>query len=115
MMETNFIGPLRLSRAFASTLAANGGGAIINVLSVASWISPPMLGVYGASKAAAWSLTNGLRHELREQNTHVLGLHAGFIDTDLVRDIDAPKVDASVDREGGVRRSRRRKRRGARR
>jgi NAD(P)-dependent dehydrogenase (short-subunit alcohol dehydrogenase family) len=91
MMETNFFGPLRMSRAFAPTLAANGGGAIVNVLSVASWISSPLLAVYGASKSAAWSLTNGLRHELGEQKTQVVGVHAGFIDTDLVRDLDVPK------------------------
>lgn len=91
MMQTNFFGALRMSRAFAPTLAANGGGAIVNVLSVASWISSPLLAVYGATKSAAWSLTNGLRHELREQNTQVLGVHAGFIDTDLTRDFDVPK------------------------
>ena len=91
MMETNFIGPLLVSQAFAPTLAANGGGAILNVLSIASWISSPLLAMYAASKSAAWSLTNGLRHELREQNTQVTGVHAGFIDTDLVRGIDAPK------------------------
>jgi short-subunit dehydrogenase len=91
MLETNFFGPLRVSQAFAPTLAANGGGAILNVLSVASWVSSPLLAVYAASKSAAWSLTNGLRHELRDQNTQVLGLHAGFIDTDLVRDLDVAK------------------------
>ena len=80
-----------MSRAFAPVLAANGGGAILNVLSVASWISSPMLAVYGSSKAAAWSLTNGLRQELRAQGTQVLGMHMGFVDTDLVRDIDRPK------------------------
>jgi NAD(P)-dependent dehydrogenase (short-subunit alcohol dehydrogenase family) len=89
--ETNVLGPLRLSRAFAPVLAANGGGAILNVLSVASWISSPMLGGYGATKAAAWSLTNGLRHELRAQGTQVLGMHMGFVDTDLTRGIDLAK------------------------
>jgi short-subunit dehydrogenase len=72
-------------------LAANGGGAILNVLSIASWVSSPLLAVYGSSKAAAWSLTNGLRHELRAQGTQVLGMHMGFVDTDLVRDIERPK------------------------
>ena len=91
MLDTNFFGPLRLARAFAPVLARNGGGAMLNVLSVASWINSPLLGVYGASKSAAWALTNGLRNELRAQNTQVLGLHAGFIDTDLTRGIDGPK------------------------
>ena len=89
--EVNFIGPLRLARAFAPILANNGGGAIINVLSVASWMNGPMLATYGASKSAAWALTNGLRIELAQQGTQVVGLHAGFIDTDLTRNIDAPK------------------------
>jgi NAD(P)-dependent dehydrogenase (short-subunit alcohol dehydrogenase family) len=90
--EVNFVGPLRMARAFAPVLAKNGGGAIINVLSVASWMNGPMLATYGASKSAAWALTNGLRIELAEQGTQVVGLHAGFIDTDLARDVDAPKT-----------------------
>ena len=89
--EVNFVGPLRMARAFAPILAKNGGGAIINVLSVASWMNGPMLATYGASKSAAWALTNGLRIELADQGVQVVGLHAGFIDTDLARNIDAPK------------------------
>ena len=89
--EVNFFGPLRMARAFAPVLRKNGGGAIINVLSVASWMNGPLLATYGASKSAAWALTNGLRIELEAQGTQVLGLHAGFIDTDLARGIDAPK------------------------
>ena len=92
VLETNFFGPLHVSRAFAPVLAKNGGGAILNVLSVASWISGPSLAVYGASKSAAWAMTNALRIELEPQKTQVLALHAGFIDTDLTRDIDAPKA-----------------------
>ncbi|ASC68189.1 short-chain dehydrogenase [Achromobacter denitrificans] len=90
-LETNLIGPLLMAQAFAPALAANGGGALLNVLSIASWINRPLLGVYGMSKSAAWALTNGLRHELRDQGTQVLGLHMGFVDTDLTRGIDAPK------------------------
>jgi NAD(P)-dependent dehydrogenase (short-subunit alcohol dehydrogenase family) len=89
--ETNFFGPLRLSRAFAPVLARNGGGAILNVLSIASWINRPMLGIYGTTKSAAWALTNSLRHELRAQGTQVVGMHVGFVDTDLTRGIDMPK------------------------
>jgi NAD(P)-dependent dehydrogenase (short-subunit alcohol dehydrogenase family) len=89
--ETNFFGPLRMIQAFAPVLARNGGGAVLNVLSIASWINRPLLGVYGASKSAAWALTNGLRHELRAQGTQVTGLHMGFVDTDLTRGIEAPK------------------------
>ena len=89
--EVNFVGPLRMARAFAPVLAKNGGGAIINVLSVASWMNGPTLATYGASKSAAWALTNGLRVELARQGTQVVALHAAFIDTDLARDFDAPK------------------------
>ena len=90
-LETNLLGPLRVAQAFAPVLAVNGGGALLNVLSIATWINRPLLGVYGMSKSAAWALTNGLRHELREQGTQVLGLHMGFVDTDLTRGLDAPK------------------------
>ncbi|PWW10888.1 SDR family oxidoreductase [Mangrovibacter plantisponsor] len=91
-METNLFGPLRLAQAFAPVLAQPGGGAIINVLSVASWISSAMLPTYSVSKSAAWSLTNGLRLALAEQGTQVLGLHAGFIDTGMTKDFDVPKT-----------------------
>lgn len=90
-MEVNYYGPLRLARAFAPALAANGGGGLLNVLSVASWVHGMDLAVYGATKAAAWALTNGLRHELRAQGTQVLALHMGFVDTDLVHALDVPK------------------------
>lgn len=91
-METNLFGPLRLAQAFTPVLAQAGGGAIINVLSVASWISSAMLPTYSVSKSAAWSLTNGLRLALAEQGTQVLGLHAGFIDTGMTKDFDVPKT-----------------------
>lgn len=91
MLDTNFFGPLRLTQAFAPVLAANGGGAVMNMLSVASWINGPLLGAYGASKSAAWALTNGLRIELGGQGTQVVGVHAGFIDTGLTAGLDVPK------------------------
>ena len=93
-LETNFFGVLRMSRAFAPVLAANGGGALLNVLSVASWINFGQIAGYGASKAAAWSLTNSLRNELLGQRTQVLALHMGFVDTDMARPVDAPKTSA---------------------
>jgi NAD(P)-dependent dehydrogenase (short-subunit alcohol dehydrogenase family) len=90
-LETNFFGTLRVAQAFAPVLARNGGGALLNVLSIATWINRPQLGVYGASKSAAWALTNGLRHELRAQGTQVTALHMGFVDTDLTRGMEVPK------------------------
>jgi len=91
MLETNFFGVLRTSRAFAPILAANGGGAILNVLSIVSWINGGQLAAYAASKSAAWSLTNALRIELAPQRTQVTALHMAFVDTDLVREIDGAK------------------------
>lgn len=81
IFETNFYGMVRVSQAFAPVLSANDGGAIINVLSDATWFSRPMLTAYSATKSAAWSFTNALRIELREKNTQVLALHVGFLDT----------------------------------
>ncbi|RZI86140.1 MAG: SDR family oxidoreductase [Rubrivivax sp.] len=94
--ETNVIGVLRLSQAFAPILKANGGGGVLNVLSVVSWIGSPALATYAISKAATWSLTNGLRLELQAQNTQVLGLHMGFVDTDMARGFDMPKTAPEV-------------------
>lgn len=91
-METNYFGTLAMCRAFAPVLAKNGGGAIANMLSVVSWFTHPLNGSYGASKAAAQSLTNGLRTELKAQHTLVAGIYASFIDTDMVRTITAPKA-----------------------
>ncbi|MBJ7289912.1 MAG: SDR family NAD(P)-dependent oxidoreductase [Williamsia sp.] len=90
IFETNFFGNLRVANAFAPILAANGGGAMLNVLSAASWISIPT--AYAASKAAMWSATNGLRSALRGQGTHVIGLQVGMIDTPMAARWDVPKV-----------------------
>ena len=94
LFETNFFGVLNMSKAFAPVLKANGGGALVNVLSVASWINGGELAAYSASKSAAWSLTNALRHELAGQQTQVLGLHMAYVDTDLTRGFDVPKTSA---------------------
>ncbi|MEJ8815992.1 SDR family oxidoreductase [Variovorax ureilyticus] len=90
--ETNFFGMLRMSKAFAPVLKANGGGALINVLSIVSWINGGQLAAYAATKSAAWSLTNSLRHELASQHTQVLALHMAFVDTDLARGLEGPKT-----------------------
>jgi len=90
-METNYFGTLSMCRAFAPVLAANGGGAIVNMLSITSFYTNPFNASYGASKAAAWSLTNGVRLELHHQGTLVVAVHAGFIDTDMAALVNAPK------------------------
>ncbi|MBZ5740710.1 SDR family oxidoreductase [Nocardioides mangrovi] len=92
-LETNAIGPLVAARAFAPTLEANGGGTIVNILSVLSWVTMAATSGYSASKAAAWSLTNAMRGELRGQGTHVVGVHVGYLDTDMAAHVDGPKTD----------------------
>jgi NAD(P)-dependent dehydrogenase (short-subunit alcohol dehydrogenase family) len=91
-LETNLFGMLHVSRGFAGILGKNGGGAILNILSILSWVNTPRIGGYGITKAAAWGLTNSLRHELRAQGTQVVSFHAGFIDTDMTRALDIPKA-----------------------
>jgi NAD(P)-dependent dehydrogenase (short-subunit alcohol dehydrogenase family) len=92
IFETNFFGMLRISKAFAPTLARHGGGALVNVLSVAAWVNGGELAAYSASKSAAWSLTNALRNELAAQKTQVLALHMAYVDTDLTRGFDVAKT-----------------------
>jgi NAD(P)-dependent dehydrogenase (short-subunit alcohol dehydrogenase family) len=95
IFETNVFGVLRMSQAFAPVLKANGGGALLNVLSIASWVNGGELAAYSASKSAAWSLTNALRNELAAQKTQVLGLHMAYVDTDLTRALDG--LEAGLD------------------
>jgi NAD(P)-dependent dehydrogenase (short-subunit alcohol dehydrogenase family) len=92
-METNVFGTLAVTRAFADILAAQGGGAIVNVLSALSFFSFPGAGSYSTSKAAEWSLTAGMRVELAPQGTQVLGLHLGGADTDMMAGYDGPLLD----------------------
>ena len=90
-METHFFGTLAVIRAFAPALAANGGGAILNVNSALSWFSYDGAGAYAAAKAAEWSLTNGVRLELAKQDTQVTGLYVGSVDTDMMAGFDLDK------------------------
>ncbi|WP_329362169.1 SDR family oxidoreductase [Streptomyces sp. NBC_00669] len=91
--DTHVFGTLAVSRAFAPVLARGGGGGLLNVLSALSWISLPASAAYCAAKSAEWSLTNALRVELAAQGTQVTGLHMGYVDTDLIADVRAPKSD----------------------
>lgn len=93
LFETNFYGMLRAAQAFAPVLLANGGGAILNVLSDSTWVARPPLAAYAATKAAAWSFTNSLRIDLRPKGIQVLALHVGFLDTDLTKDLNVKKSD----------------------
>jgi NAD(P)-dependent dehydrogenase (short-subunit alcohol dehydrogenase family) len=89
--ETNFFGAIQVVREFAPVLGRNGGGALIDVHSVLSWIG--LAGSYSASKAALWSATNSFRLELAPQGTHVLGLHLGYTDTPMISAVTDPKND----------------------
>ena len=90
--DTNFFGPWALTQAFAPVLAANGGGAVLNVLSALSWVTLPGVATYSASKAATWALSNGLRQERKAQGTQVTSLHVAYMETDMARGVNAPKV-----------------------
>lgn len=91
VFDTNYFGALRVAQAFAPVLARNGGGALVDIHSVLSWVAG--FGAYGDSKAAIWSATNSLRIELAPQGTLVTGVHLGYTDTDMVSNFDVPKND----------------------
>jgi short-subunit dehydrogenase len=102
-LEVNHLGLLSVARAFAPVLAASGGGALVNVLSVLSWTTVPVISAHAASKAAAWSMTNALRQALRAQRTLVVAVHSDTIDTDMSRVVDRPKHDPREVAEAVVR------------
>jgi NAD(P)-dependent dehydrogenase (short-subunit alcohol dehydrogenase family) len=96
-METHCFGTLSVTRAFAPIIEANGGGSILNVLSVLSWLHAPAFGAYSAAKAASWAMTDALRQELAPRGVHVAALHVGFMDTDMADFVPADqKTDPSV-------------------
>lgn len=88
-MDTNFFGPLAVTRAFAPVIESNGGGAVLNVLSVLSWLHPADLGAYAAAKAAAWALTGAAREELAPRGIAVSALHVGYMDTGMAASVPA--------------------------
>jgi NAD(P)-dependent dehydrogenase (short-subunit alcohol dehydrogenase family) len=94
-LEVHYFGTLRVTREFAPIIEGNGGGAILNILSVLSWVAAPTLGGYAVAKSAEWALTNALRLQLAPHRIAVAGLHVGFIDTDLVRDFEGAKTSPS--------------------
>lgn len=95
-IETNYIGLISMTTAFAPVLARNGGGAFVNMLSVVSFVGAPWLSSYAASKAAAWNYTNSARSQLASQGTEVLGVHVGYVDTDMAAAIQAEKMAPSA-------------------
>jgi NAD(P)-dependent dehydrogenase (short-subunit alcohol dehydrogenase family) len=91
VFETNYFGALRIAKAFAPILADNGGGALVDIASILSWVAG--FGGYGDSKAALWSATNSLRLELEKQGTLVTGVHLSFTETEMTSGFDVPKND----------------------
>jgi NAD(P)-dependent dehydrogenase (short-subunit alcohol dehydrogenase family) len=91
-MEVNVFGVLEMVRAFAPILTGNGGGTIVNMLSVVSWFVNPFNATYCASKHAALAVTDAVRIELKDQGTQVIGVYAGFIDTDMAAGVEGPKT-----------------------
>lgn len=94
-MDTNYFGMLHTARAFAPVIESNGGGAVVNILTLVALASMPGLGVYNASKAAAWSMTQSLRADLSRRNIQVHGVFPGAIDTDMIRALEMPKTSAA--------------------
>jgi len=92
-MEVNYFGTLRMCRAFAPILKRHRGGAIVNVLSSLALVNLPIRGSYSASKAAALSMTQGVRAELAAQETLVVAVLPGTVNTDFSKDYDRPKTD----------------------
>jgi NAD(P)-dependent dehydrogenase (short-subunit alcohol dehydrogenase family) len=96
-METHYFGTLQVIRAFVPVIERNGGGAILNVLSVLSWLHPSTSGAYSSAKAAGWAMTDALRDELADRGIGVTALHVGYMDTDMVSYIPAEqKIDPGV-------------------
>ncbi|MET9275305.1 SDR family oxidoreductase [Kribbella sp. NPDC003557] len=89
VFDANFFGPLQLTRAFVPIIERNGGGHILNAHSALSWVARH--GAYSATKAAFWLQTNAIRLELLDRNIGVTGLHMGYVDTDMVTAVTAPK------------------------
>lgn len=89
-VETNFLGPLFLARAFAPVLAAKDESVIIDIHSLLSWYA--VAGIYSATKAALWSATNSLRLELAPAGVHVVGVHVGYVDTPMAANSTDPKT-----------------------
>ena len=94
-IETNYFGVFNMVRAFSKALATNGGGAIINMSSIAGQVNFPVIGSYSASKAAVHSLTQGVRAELAAQGTQVLGVYPGPVDTDMAASFPMDKTGAN--------------------
>lgn len=91
-MNTNYFGTLYMTRAFAPVLQHNGGGTLVNLLTIASVVNVPVFSSYSASKAALYSLTQGVRAELAQQGTLVMGVFPSPVDTAMSDGVLLDKV-----------------------
>lgn len=101
-MEVNYFGVLAMIRAFAPVLAANGGGAIVNVLSVAGAIPTAFMGGYSPAKSAALFLSIIARGELEPQGTSVTALVVGSVDTRMADHVEGIKEDPRTIAKSGL-------------
>lgn len=92
-METHYFGTLWTTRGFVPQIEARGGGAVLNVLSVLSWVTLGNSGAYSAAKGAEWQLSNALRVELAPKKIRVSSLHVGYMDTDMASHVTDAKHD----------------------
>ena len=96
-METHYFGTLNVIREFVPVIEKNGGGSILDVLSVLAWFHAPGYGAYSAAKAAGWAMTDALRTELAPRGIHVASLHVGYMDTDMASFVPADqKISPAV-------------------
>ena len=91
-MQTNYFGLLNMARAFHPALKKSSGG-MINMLSILALTNLPLMGSLAASKAAAYSATQGIRAEWKPDDIQVLAVMPGAIDTDMSKDFPPPKED----------------------
>lgn len=96
VMDSHFFGTLSATRAFAPHLIANAPGAILNIVSVVSWLHPGTLGAYSAAKTALWAQSDAIREELAPDGVALTAVHIGFMDTDMTAGMDAVKTDPAV-------------------
>lgn len=96
LMDTHYFGTLAVTRALAPHLIANAPAAVLTVASVLSWLHPPALGAYAAAKAALWAQTDAVREQLAAHDVAVTALHVGYMDTEMVAEVQAAKNDPAV-------------------
>lgn len=99
-MNINYYGTLNMIREFIPVLEQKNGPAIVNIVSIAAFVNFPILGGYSASKAALFSITQGIRIELASKNIAVHSVNPGPIDTDMAKDFDAEKASPKDTAEG---------------